>query len=119
MLHCDCNSILDKFHYLFQCNLSKKERNMLPRKHVYYINPNVRDFHVLFNSDDTYVIFKDAKFSKIIRSILKWLSYHSFTYVITHNILIYRSYIYLKIIATHLFICACVIFCHNIFTYPD
>ena len=67
---CNSYSLGDEYHYLFQCSFFNNERRkLLP--HIHITNPNTLKFHDLLNSEDYDVIFKLAKFCKIILSVVK------------------------------------------------
>lgn len=64
---CNCNSIGDEFHYLFECSFFNNERKQfIP--HEYIVKPNTNKFCQLFNSDNYDILFNTAKFCKIILS---------------------------------------------------
>ena len=63
---CDNGNLGDEFHYLFECSFFWSERK--PNKFI--VNPNSIKYFDLFNSDDQNIIFRLAKFCKIVLSVV-------------------------------------------------
>ena len=62
---CSVGLIGDEFHYMFQCEYFSEERKVsIPKKYI--IRPNTLKMNELLNTTNMKVLFKLAKFVKVI-----------------------------------------------------
>ena len=67
---CNMHALGDEFHYLLECKFFKNERkHFLPGQFI--VHPNSVKLHDLLNTDDNRVLFRVAKFCKILLSVIK------------------------------------------------